>query len=163
LRLAPITMADADRLAVLHADHRVMQFLKHGALNRQQSDAMVADYEAEWAGLGFGSWTAVELATGQLVGYGGLRVHDRGLGIALRAAFVPEAQGMGYGPELGRASIDFAFDIAGADRVSAVTRDSNNAGRRSLEKLGMVLEKQEKSPEGVLLCIYVALKSSRGG
>lgn len=159
-------MADADRLAVLHADNRVMQFLKHGALNRQQSDAMVADYEAEWSALGFGSWTATELATGRLVGYGGLRVHDRGLGIALRAAFVPEAQGKGYGPEMGRASIDFAFDVTGADGVLAVTRDSNAQGRRSLEKLGMVLEKQEQSAEGVLLCIYIARKtktlSSRG-
>lgn len=166
LRLVPITMADADRLAVLHADHRVMQFLKHGTLNRQQSDAMVADYEAEWSALGFGSWTATELATGHLVGYGGLRVHDRGLGIALRAAFVPEAQGKGYGPEMGRASIDFAFDVAGADSVLAVTRESNKAGRRSLEKLGMALEKQEQSAEGVLLCIYVAQKpkaSSRDG
>lgn len=154
-------MADADRLAVLHADHRVMQFLKHGVLDRQQSDAMVADYEAEWAALGFGSWTATERDSGLLVGYGGLRMHDLGLGAALRAAFVPEAQGKGYGPELGRASIDFAFDVAGVDRVSAVTRDSNGPGRRSLEKLGMVLERQTRSEEGVLLCLYVALKTNR--
>ena len=60
LDLNPITMADAERLAVLHADARVMNLLKHGVLSRSQSDALVADYEAEWPALGFGSWTACE-------------------------------------------------------------------------------------------------------
>ena len=46
LDLRPITMADADRLAVLHADARVMNLLQHGVLTRSQSDAMVANYEA---------------------------------------------------------------------------------------------------------------------
>ena len=51
LVLQPITRADADRLAVLHADARVMNLLKHGVLSRHQSDALVADYEAEWSAL----------------------------------------------------------------------------------------------------------------
>ena len=61
-------MADADRLAVLHADARVMNLLQHGVLTRTQSDSMVATYEAEWPALGFGSWTATERDTGRLVG-----------------------------------------------------------------------------------------------
>ena len=66
LHLRPITVADSDRLAVFHADARVMNLLKHGVLTRAQSDAMVADYEAEWRALGFGSWTATERASGAL-------------------------------------------------------------------------------------------------
>jgi RimJ/RimL family protein N-acetyltransferase len=154
-------MADADRLAVLHADHRVMQFLKHGALDRRQSDAMVAEYEAEWSAFGFGSWTATERESGLLVGYGGLRAHDLGHGAAMRAAIIPEAQGKGYGPEMTRAAIDFAFDVAGLERVSAVTRDSNVHARRVLDKLGLALERQTRSEEGILLCVYVALKADR--
>ncbi len=53
LCLTPITFADSDRLALFHADARVMSHLKHGVLSRPQSDSMVADYEAEWAALGF--------------------------------------------------------------------------------------------------------------
>ena len=94
LLLRPITLDDADRLAVLHADARVMNLLQHGVLTRAESDAMVADYAAEWPALGFGSWTATERASGQLVGLGGLRVHGEH-GVALRAAFTPEAQGRG--------------------------------------------------------------------
>ena len=154
-------MADADRLAVLHADARAMTLLKHGVLNRAQSDALVADYEAEWPALGFGSWTAIERASGQLVGLGGLRVHDGGFGVALRAAFTPQAQGKGYGPEFGRAALAFAFDVVGLDRVIGITRVSNIASQRSLEKFGMVRER-EYTADGKTLLLYAAFNPKSG-
>jgi len=151
-------MADADRLAVLHADERVMSLLKHGVLTRAESDALVADYEAEWPALGFGSWTISECETGRLVGLGGLRVHDGGLGVALRAAFIPEAQGLGYGPELGRAALAFAFDVVGLDRVVAITRPGNVPGQRSLEKFGMRREREWTRDDGRALVLYAATR-----
>ncbi len=158
LRLSPITWADADRLAVLHADARVMNLLKHGVLTRSQSDVMVADYEAEWPALGFGSWTITERLGGALVGLGGLRVHEGDQGVALRAAFTPDAQGKGYGPELARACIAFAFDIVGLDRVVAITRPENIPGRRSLEKVGMVRQRDLAREDGRPLLLYAAFK-----
>ena len=79
LRLAPITIADSDRLALLHADARVMNLLKHGVLSRQQSDAMVTAYDAEWSTLGFGSWTVTERSSGTFIGLGGLRKDHGGV------------------------------------------------------------------------------------
>ena len=134
LDLQPITMADADRLAVFHADARVMNLLQHGVLAREQSDALVANYEAEWPALGFGNWTATERATGKLVGLGGLRIHTGDHGVAIRLAFTPEAQGKGYGTELCRAALAFAFDVARLDRVMATTRSDNLPSQRSLKK-----------------------------
>jgi RimJ/RimL family protein N-acetyltransferase len=162
LHLDPITMADAERLAVLHADPRVMTLLKHGVLSRAQSDALVADYEAEWPALGFGSWTASERGNGRLVGLGGLRIHDGGHGVALRAAFTPDAQGKGYGPELGRAALAFAFEVAGLDRVVAITRPDNLAGQRSLEKFGMLRERELKREDGRTLLLYAAFNPKSG-
>jgi len=154
LDLRPITMADADRLAVLHADARVMNLLQHGVLNRAESDAMVANYEAEWPAFGFGSWTASERATGRLVGLGGLRVHTGDYGVAIRLAFTPEAQGKGYGPELGRASLAFAFEVAKLDRVVALTRSDNGPSQRSLEKSGMVREREIRMQSGRIILLY---------
>jgi RimJ/RimL family protein N-acetyltransferase len=156
LRLAPITIADSDRLALLHADARVMNLLKHGVLSRQQSDAMVAAYEAEWSTLGFGSWTVTERSSDAFIGLGGLRV-DHG-GVALRLAFVPEAQGKGYGPECGRAILAFAFDVVGLDKVVAITRLDNIPGQRGLEKLGMRRERQWTQEDGRALVFYAAAK-----
>ncbi len=156
LRLAPITFADSERLAVFHADARVMSLLKHGVLTRLQSDAMVADYEAEWAALGFGSWTVRESAGDRFVGLAGLRVHDGPFGILLRAAFTPEAQGKGYGPEVGRAVLTFAFNVVGLARVSALTRHENIPGQRGLEKFGMTREGTWIQDDGRELIVYVA-------
>ena len=155
-------MADADRLAVLHADARVMNLLKHGVLSRAQSDALVATYEAEWPALGFGSWTACERESGRLVGLGGLRVDGGGHGVALRLAFTPEAQGKGYGPELGRAALAFAFDVVGLDRVVAITRPDNLAGQRSLEKVGMRREREATREDGRTVLLYAAFNPKSG-
>lgn len=156
LDLRPITLADADRLAVLHADARVMNLLQHGVLNRAESDAMVANYEAEWPAFGFGNWTATERATGQLVGLGGLRVHTGDYGVAIRLAFTPEAQGKGYGPELARASLAFAFEVAKLNRVVALTRSDNGPSQRSLEKVGMVREREIRMASGRVILLYAA-------
>jgi RimJ/RimL family protein N-acetyltransferase len=162
LRLVPITFTDADRLADFHADARVMSLLKHGALDRPQSDKLVKAYEAEWPALGFGSWIITERATGAFVGIGGLRVHEpvngQHVGVALRAAFTPEAQGKGYGPELGRASVDFAFNVAGLDRVVAITRLTNVPGWKSLEKFGMRREREFDGDNGHRLVLYILEK-----
>jgi RimJ/RimL family protein N-acetyltransferase len=155
-------MADADRLAVLHADARVMNLLQHGVLTRTRSDAMVANYEAEWPALGFGSWTATERATGRLVGLGGLRVHTGDHGVAIRLAFTPEAQGKGYGSELGRASLAFAFGVAKLDRVVALTLSDNRPSQRSLEKSGMVLEREIRMESGRTILLYAAFNPKNG-
>jgi RimJ/RimL family protein N-acetyltransferase len=155
-------MADADRLAVFHADARVMNLLQHGVMTRAQSDAMVATYEAEWPALGFGSWTATERANGRLVGLGGLRVHTGDYGVAIRLAFAPEAQGKGYGPELSRAALGFAFDVARLDRVVAITRLDNLPAQRSLEKSGMVREREIRIGNGRPLLLYAAFNPNSG-
>lgn len=155
-------MAEADRLATFHADARVMNLLQHGVLTRARSDALVADYEAEWPALGFGSWMATDRISGQFVGLGGLRVHDGDHGIALRLAFIPEAQGKGYGPELGRAALSFAFDVAHLDRVAAITRLDNLPGQRSLEKCGMFREREFTSIGGNSLVRYAAFSPNSG-
>jgi RimJ/RimL family protein N-acetyltransferase len=158
LRLVPITFADSERLAAFHADARVMDLLKHGVLDRAASDRMVADYAAEWPALGFGSWTVSERATDALVGLGGLRPYDGNAGAMMRAAFTPEAQGKGYGPELGRAAIDFAYTVAKLAQVVAVTRTTNLPGQRSLEKLGMKRDREYDGDNGKRLILYVAAR-----
>jgi RimJ/RimL family protein N-acetyltransferase len=161
LVLNPVTLADAERLAVLHADARVMSLLQHGVLSRTESDALVANYAAEWPALGFGSWTAVERGSGRLLGLGGLRIHDGDYGVALRLAFTPEAQGNGFGPELGRAALAFAFDVAGLARVVAITRLDNLPGQRSLEKMGMRREREVTRAGGRTVLLYAAFNPKR--
>jgi RimJ/RimL family protein N-acetyltransferase len=161
LLLTPVAITDAERLAAFHADARVMSLLKHGVLSRSESDRLVADYAAGWRALGFGTWIATELASGMFVGLGGLWVHDAGHGIALRAAFTPAAQGKGHGPELGRAAIAFAFNLVKLDRVVAITRLENIAGQRSLEKFGMIRQRELAGENGGTIFLYAAVNPNK--
>lgn len=54
--------------------------------------------------------------------------------------FAPEAQGKGYGSESLRAICDYAFQHGGIRRLTATVTAGNIASRRTLEKMGFVLE-----------------------
>jgi RimJ/RimL family protein N-acetyltransferase len=71
-------------------------------------------------------------------------------------AFTPEAQGKGYGPELGYAALAFAFNVAGLDRVVAITRSDNLPGQRALEKFGMRREREMPQENGRTVLLYAA-------
>ena len=76
-------------------------------------------------------------------------------------AFAPEAHGKGYAPELGRAALAFAFEIARLDRVVAITRLDNIASQRSLEKF-MAREREITTDEGRTLVLYAAFNPNSG-
>src|SRR4029450_2270845 len=93
---------------------------------------------------------------GRGVGWGGMRGHPGDYGVAIRLAFAPEAQGKGYGTELCRAALAFAFDVAKLDRVVALTRSDNLPSQRSLEKCGMVREREIRMASGRVILLYAA-------
>ena len=82
--------------------------------------------------------------------------------MAIRVAFAPEAQGKGYGPELGRAALAFAFDVAKLDRVVAITRPDNIPSQRSLEKFGMVREREIRMASGRTILLFAAFNPNSG-
>ncbi len=81
-------------------------------------------------------------------------MHTGDYGVAIRLAFTPEAQGKGFGSELGRASLAFAFEVAKLDRVVALTRADNGPSQRSLEKSGMVREREIRMESGRTILLY---------
>ena len=105
-------------------------------------------------------WTANERAAGKCSGWAAcasiaaaLRGHLRGV----RAG----SPGPGYAPELGRAALAFAFEIAKLDRVVAITRLDNIASQRSLEKF-MAREREITTDEGRTLVLYAAFNPNSG-
>ena len=91
---------------------------------------------------GFTFWAAERKADGALLGFCGLKIADtpgapiEGLhevGWRLRE----DAWGQGYAKEAATASLDFAFDRLGADRVVAITFPGNEPSWGLMERLGM--------------------------
>ena len=85
----------------------------------------------------------IERESGALIGDGGLHpLGGQGPDVELGYTLARAAWGRGYATELGRALIDYAFDVLGAPRVVAQVEPANRGSRRVLEKLGMTEREQ---------------------
>jgi RimJ/RimL family protein N-acetyltransferase len=143
LLLRRFTGADVENLVSLDADPEVMRLLTGGKptsrelIEHELLPALLGDYDRF---PGFGRWAAVELATGDFVGWFALRPPDGGdgdeveLGYRLRRS----VWGRGYATEGSRALVDKAFSELGVQRVYAETMAVNTPSRRVLEKAGLL-------------------------
>jgi RimJ/RimL family protein N-acetyltransferase len=98
-----------------------------------------AVFAAAWERDGAHKWLAYELATGAVVGRGGLsfKLVDGEprweTGWALRGEF----WGRGYASEIGRESFAFGFGELGAAEIVAFTEAYNQRSRAVMERIGM--------------------------
>ena len=137
LRLEPIAPRHIDDVLRLHADPEVAQWLGP-VRDREWFESRLEQSAAAWVD-GVDYWMAYVLATGALVGRGGLAaaevegepVHE------LAWALVRDSWGRGLAVELATAAADLAFDELGLDDVVAFTTPTNVRSRRVMERLGM--------------------------
>lgn len=116
-------------------------------------------WEEEWDEEGFGIFAVELLGSGELIGAVGLSVPE----------YLPEVRsdveitwrlgrqywGQGYASEAAQATLEFALQDRGLDRVVAVNRAGNEESENVIRKLGMVAERDAKDPRyGHLLNIH---------
>ncbi|MEU8304209.1 GNAT family N-acetyltransferase [Actinomadura sp. NPDC048955] len=141
LLLRRFTEDDLDDLVRLHGDPEVVRFLTGGrptprAHLRDQTLAKILAWYEQGP---LGRWAAVELSSGDFIGWfalepgGGHDLRQAELGYCLRAA----SWGRGYATEASRALIAKAFTDLGVHRVFAQTMAVNAASRRVMEKSGL--------------------------
>ena len=120
----------------------VMRWLG-GVLPPEELAQVVRDRLMRWQEeRGFTFWAVERTVDGELLGFCGLKIADAAgspiegvheAGWRLRE----DAWGQGYAREAAIASLDFAFDRLGADRVVAITFAGNEPSWRLMERLGM--------------------------
>ncbi|MEO3808253.1 GNAT family N-acetyltransferase [Sphaerisporangium sp. B11E5] len=146
LALRRLTESDADALAALHGDPRVMRYIDDGrpvpreVVLSETLPALLREYREHPAGLG--CLAVVEKTTGDFLGWVSLRpATSRGLrgGTELGFRFRLATWGRGFATEAARTLVGEAFTRLGADRVVATTMTVNHASRRVLEKSGLSL------------------------
>jgi ribosomal-protein-alanine N-acetyltransferase len=143
------TAADAEPLATLNRDPRVMEFLPE-PLTRAQSDALLERERAAIAATGVGLYAIEEKGTKTFVGFAGIAP------VTFAAPFAPANQlawrlvrpawGNGYATEAARAVIAHAFGVLGFSELVAFTTEWNTRSRRVMEKAGM-----SRDPDGDFL------------
>ncbi|MEU7556153.1 GNAT family N-acetyltransferase [Streptomyces sp. NPDC044571] len=151
---------DVVPLSEINADPEVMRWIGDGdTLDPEQTAEEIERWEEEWDEEGFGVFAVELLASGELIGAVGLSVPE----------FLPEVLpavdiswrlgrpfwGQGYASEAAHATLEFALQDRGLDRIVAINRVGNEESENVIRKLGMVSEREATDPElGHLLQIH---------
>ncbi|MFG2982052.1 GNAT family N-acetyltransferase [Streptomyces sp. NPDC048258] len=139
-------------LSEINADPEVMRWIGDGStrdLDRTAED--IERWEEEWDEEGFGLFAVELLGSGELIGVVGLSVPEY-LPEVLPAVDISwrlgrQYWGQGYASEAAQATLEFALQDRGLDRVIAVNRAGNDDSENVIRKLGMVLERDTTEPE----------------
>ncbi|MFI9100232.1 GNAT family N-acetyltransferase [Streptomyces fildesensis] len=142
---------DLAPMAEINADPEVMRWIRDGSVRDLESTAeSIERWEEEWDDEGFGLFAVELLASGELAGFTGLSV----------PGFLPEVLpaveigwrlgrqfwGQGYASEAAHATLEFALQDRGLDRVISIHQVGNDASENVMRKLGMVLERETVDP-----------------
>jgi RimJ/RimL family protein N-acetyltransferase len=135
LLLTPVGGSDLPDLRALKADPAVFAVMQGGVRDHAQTAGDLTQDVIAWGRYGFGIWAIRE--RGRFVGITGLEHRADGLGVALRFALWPEAQGRGLAREAAFAALRFGHDRSALKRIVAVARESNFGSRIVLGGIGM--------------------------
>lgn len=120
-----------------------------GPLSADRAWRVLATDIGHWALRGFGRWSIVERASGDMVGGCGLWWPDGYPRSELTWWIIPAARRNGYALEASRAAINFGYEILRWKMVETHMDDTNVAARQLAEKLGGQVIARETFPDGI--------------
>lgn len=174
LRLEPIGPEHVPDLMRLHAEPEIVRWFD-GPWTPDAATGWASDSANGWEEHRSGRWMAYDRSDGGLVGRGGARrmadgqPFTRAVAAALPASpwhddrlevgwvVIGGRQRRGYGTEIGRAGLAYAFDELGAAEVVAFTEHDNVASRGVMERLGMEFTADIAATEGPSADVPVVL------
>ncbi|MFJ9346478.1 GNAT family N-acetyltransferase [Streptomyces sp. NPDC101237] len=145
------TADDLPFMADINADPQVMRWVDDGSVyDLARTAEAIEEWEEEWDEEGFGLFAVELLGSGELAGFTGLSV-PHFLPQVLPAVAISwrlgaQFWGQGYASEAAHASLEFALQDRGLDRVISVSRVGDSASDNVIRKLGMVPELETTDP-----------------
>lgn len=142
LILRPPADADLDGFAAMNADPEVMRYIGAGRLRtREETGAGLRHVIDDWNRKGYGLFSVDSAESGEFLGWVTL-AEPLFLPQVLPAVeigwrFLRAHWGRGYATEAAQATMRFAFDDRGFERLVSIRHADNHASRRVMEKLGM--------------------------
>jgi [ribosomal protein S5]-alanine N-acetyltransferase len=142
LMLRDISEEDCSVMHELDTNPLVQIYLGGEEPPKDEEDSMKRIHERleHYEKHGFGRWAAVEIQSGKVVGWAGLKVETNVNGREsfndLGYRLLPEYWNRGYATELSKALLEYGFEKLGMDRICA-TAEEAAASRRVLEKVGL--------------------------
>ena len=142
---------DLAPMADINADPRVMRWVDDGSVRDLEDTATaIEEWEEEWDEEGFGLFAVELLGSGELAGFTGLSVPgflpEVMPAVAVSWRFGAQFWGQGYASEAAHATLEFALQDRGLDRVISITRVGDSASENVIRKLGMAPERETVHP-----------------
>ncbi|WP_201983270.1 GNAT family N-acetyltransferase [Hymenobacter rubidus] len=161
LHFRPLTADDAPGMFALDSDPAVHRYL--GGVGGQmvtelaQSVETIRFIQAQYAANGIGRWAVVLRATGEFMGWAGLKrvagpVNGQHDFYDLGYRFRPQFWRQGYGYEAAQAWLDYGFQTLHLPRICAYADAENLGSRRILTKIG--LREGNEFTEGGARCFW---------
>ncbi|MCB5167348.1 GNAT family N-acetyltransferase [Streptomyces bambusae] len=158
-RLALRRWRDSDLApwAAMNADPDVREHLGD-LLTREQSDASVARFQADFDRRGYGWWAVEVRATGEFIGFAGLDQVDDGMpftGVEIGWRLARSAWGQGYATEAALKVLAYGFDTLELPEILAVTTATNLRSQAVMRRIGLTRDPADDfddpaAPEGPL-------------
>lgn len=147
LLLRPLQASDAPGLFELDSDPAVQRYL--GGIGGPRpasvadSTAAICTSQANYAAGGLGRWAVQLRATGEFMGWAGLKlvagpINSQRDFYDIGYRFLPRYWGQGYGYEAAQAWLTYGFEVLRLPRICAYADAENAGSRRILEKIGLV-------------------------
>ncbi len=143
LILRPWREEDLEPFAKMNADPRVMEFFP-STLSKEESDRIARDMKAKIEECGWGWWAVSLSATGEFIGFIGLRALEKS---TFSAPFTPAVEvgwrlahphwGKGYATEGALACLKFGFESLNLPEIVAYTSLQNERSVAVMKKIGM--------------------------
>ena len=163
--VAPLTLADAPFIVALLTDPDWLRYIGDRGVHtaddarRYLETGPMASYPAH----GFGLYRVARRDTGVPIGICGLLRRATLPDVDIGFAFLPAHRGQGFAVETARATLAYARDTLGLDRIVAIVSPENAASIRVLETLGMARAGMVRlSADAEPVCLYAPLPTSSG-
>ena len=147
LRLRRPVPEDLPGFVALHTDPRTYEHAPASMPTEQQCAERLASYVLDWEEFGFGYLAVEELASGRLVGWGGVRLTARRRTLNLYYRLAHAALGNGYGRELAVAIVRAAREELPDHTVRATIKRHNAASMATALGAGLVEVGEVTHPE----------------
>ncbi len=137
--VAPLTLADDAFIVALLTDPDWLRYIGDRGV-RTTDDArryLETGPMASYAAHGFGLFRVARRDTGVPIGICGLLRRETLPDVDIGFAFLPAHRGQGFAVETARATLRYARETLGLDRIVAIVSPENAASIRVLETLGM--------------------------
>jgi ribosomal-protein-alanine N-acetyltransferase len=125
-----------------------------------EAEATMDRWLRQWEQHGFGQWTlSLKEEPGQIIGFGGLTYARFGEQdkVNLGYRFATAVWGRGLATELSAQALAFGFAASEVEEIWALVRETHQASRRVLEKIGMTQVDKVAEPLGGAGSVIYAL------